>query len=94
VTSELKTPPHVVGTVYGRNPLVVRGSIFMDYAEGYLLDPNGRNSRIPLWGTGFGGVATIGPHWEGRLLFSWPLLATPTSEAGQPRFDFGLSFQF
>jgi hemolysin activation/secretion protein len=94
VTSELKTPPHVVGTVYGRNPLVVRGSIFMDYAEGYLLDPNGRNDRIPLWGTGFGGVATIGPHWEGRLLFSWPLSATATTEAGQPRFDFGLSFQF
>jgi hemolysin activation/secretion protein len=94
LTSELKTPPHVVGTVFGKTPLVVRGSIFMDYAEGYLLDPNGRNSRIPLWGTGFGGVATIGPHWEGRLLFSWPLETTATTQAGQPRFDFGLSFQF
>jgi len=94
VTSEFKTPPHVVGTVSGKSPLVVRGSIFMDYAEGYLLDPNGRKDRIPLWGTGFGGVATIGPHWEGRLLFSWPLITTATTEAGQPRFDFGLSFQF
>jgi len=94
LTSELKTPPHVVGTVFGKTPLVVRGSIFMDYAEGYLLDPNGRKSRIPLWGTGFGGVATIGPHWEGRLLFSWPLETTATTQAGQPRFDFGLSFQF
>lgn len=94
VTSELKTPPHVVGTVVGKTPLVVRGSLFMDYAEAYLLDPNGRNGRMPLWGTGFGGVATIGPHWEGRLLFSWPLNSTATTQAGQPRFDFGLSFQF
>ena len=94
ITSELKTPPHVVGTVYGKNPLVVRGSIFMDYAEAYLLDPMGRNDRIPLWGTGFGAVASIGPHWEGRLLFSWPLDSTLTTQAGQPRFDFGLSLQF
>jgi hemolysin activation/secretion protein len=94
VTSEIKTPPHVVGIAFGKNPLVVRGSIFMDYAQGYLLDPNGRKDQMSLWGTGFGGVATIGPHWEGRLLFSWPLISTPTTEAGQPRFDFGLSFQF
>jgi hemolysin activation/secretion protein len=93
-TSELKTPPHIVGNVYGKNPLVVRGSIFMDYAQGYLLDPMGRPGRIPLWGTGFGWVATVGPQWEGRFLFSWPLLSTTTTEAGQPRFDFGLSFQF
>jgi hypothetical protein len=66
----------------------------MDYAEGYLLDPQGRPGRIPLWGTGLGWVATIGPHWEGRFLFSFPLLSTTTTEAYQPRFDFGLSFQF
>jgi hemolysin activation/secretion protein len=94
VTSELKTPPHVVGTVYRKTPLVVRGSIFMDYAEVYYLDPIHNPDRIPLWGTGFGGVATIGAHWEARMLFSWPLLSTTTTEAGQPRFDFGLNFQF
>jgi hemolysin activation/secretion protein len=94
VTSEIRTPPHVVGIVYGKTPLVVRGSIFMDYAEAYLIDPLGRQGRIPLWGTGFGGVATIGSHWEARMLFGWPLESTSTTEAGQPRFDFGLSFQF
>jgi len=94
VTSEIKTPPHVVGIVYGKTPLVVRGSIFMDYAEAYLIDTLGRQGRIPLWGTGFGGVATIGSHWEARMLFGWPLESTSTTEAGQPRFDFGLSFQF
>jgi hemolysin activation/secretion protein len=93
-TSEMKTPPHIVGSVTGKAPLIVRGSIYMDYAQGYLLDPMGRPPRMSLWGTGFGGVATIGSHWEARMLFSWPLISTTTTEAGQPRFDFGLSFQF
>lgn len=92
--AEQKTPPYVVGTVYGKNPLIVRGSIYMDYAEAYLLDPQGRQSRTPLWGTGFGGVLSIGPHFDARFLFSWPLLGTTTTEAYQPRFNFSLSAQF
>ena len=94
VTSEFKTPPQVIGLVYGKNPLVVRGSIFMDYAEAYLLDPQGRNPRLPLWGTGFGAAATVGPHFEARLLCGWPLISTATTEAYQPRLDFSLSTQF
>ncbi len=66
----------------------------MDYGEGYLLDPGDRKGRTQLWGVGFGGVASIGPTWEARFLFSWPLLSAGTTEAGQPRFDFGLSAQF
>jgi len=66
----------------------------MDYAEAYLLDPNGRTGRVPLWGTGFGAVAAIGFHWEARLLFSWPLESTVSTQAGQPRFNFSLTAQF
>lgn len=95
---ELKTPPHVVGLVYGNEQgngkLAIRGSVYMDYAETYLLDPHGRDGRVPLWGVGFGAAATIGPHWEARMLFSWPLLKTTLTDAGQPRFDFGLTAQF
>ena len=94
VTLEQKTPPQVIGTVYGRNPLVVRGSVFMDYGETYLLDPGAADGRVPLWGAGFGGVASIGPHFEARFLCSWPFLRTPTTEPGHPRFDFSLSAQF
>jgi hemolysin activation/secretion protein len=94
VGAEQKTPPHMVGMVYGRNPLTVRGSIYMDYAETYLLDSQGRQGRTPLWGTGFGGVFSVGPHFEARFLFSWPLLGTTTTEAYQPRFNFSLSAQF
>jgi len=94
ITLEQKTPPHVVGLVYGKNPLVLRGSFYMDYGETYLLDPNGRDGRVPLWGAGFGGVASVGPHFEARFLFSWPFLRTLTTEPYQPRFDFSLSAQF
>jgi hemolysin activation/secretion protein len=94
ITLEQKTPAHVVGLVYGKNPLVVRGSFYMDYGETYLIDPNGRAGRVPLWGAGFGGVASIGSHFEARFLFSLPFLRTATTEPYQPRFDFSLSAQF
>jgi len=94
VSLEQKTPSHVVGFVHGRQAFAVRGSVYMDYAETYLLDPQGRQGRVPLWGAGFGGVASIGSHWEARLLFSWPLERTPTTRPNQPRFDFALTAQF
>jgi len=59
-----------------------------------LIDPHGRPPSTSLWGTGFGGVADFGSHFEARLLFSWPLLGTFTTERFQPRFDFSLTAQF
>jgi hypothetical protein len=94
IGAEQKTPPYVVGSVYGTHRLAVRGSIFMEYGEVYLLDPNGRQASTALWGTGFGAAASIGANWEARLLFSWPLLSAPNAQAYQPRFNFSLSAQF
>jgi len=96
LTSELKTPPHTVGYVGAGtgNPLIVRGALFMDYAQTYLIDPNGSPGRVPLWGTGFGGTASIGTSWQGRFAFTWPLLTAGTAEAGQIRIIFGLTGQF
>ncbi len=91
---EQQTPPHVVGTVYGSTPLTLRGSLYMDFAKVYLLDPQGRPGSTALWGTGFGGVASIGSQWEARLFFSLPLLKTATTEAYQPFFNFSLTAQF
>jgi hemolysin activation/secretion protein len=92
---ELKTPPQVVGIVYGKAALTVRGSVFTDYASTYLLDPQpGAAGSTSLWGAGFGGVAALGSHWELRLLFAWPLLSTTSTVAGQPRFNFALTGQF
>jgi hemolysin activation/secretion protein len=91
VTAEQKTPPFVVGRIYGNSALSVRGSVFMGYGQAFSLSP--RNPQ-ELWGAGLGGAASIGPNWETRFLFSWPLISTRATEAGQPRFDFGLSAQF
>ena len=92
--AEQKTPPKVIGLAYASAPLTVRGSIFMDYGENYLLDAGPRKDRQALWGAGFGAAATIGANWEARFLFAWPLVSTPTTKAGEPRFDFALSAQF
>ena len=94
VSLEQQTPPHLVGMVGNGIPLLLRGTVYMDYAETYLLDPLGGSDSTALWGTGFGGVASIGSHWEARFLFSVPLLKTSTSEAYQPFFNFGLNAQF
>ncbi len=91
---EQKTPPQVIGSVYRNHRLSVRGAVFMEYGQVYLLGPNRHLTDNALWGTGFGGVFSLGNTWEARLLFSWPLLTAGTSQADQPRFDFSLSAQF
>jgi hemolysin activation/secretion protein len=94
IMAEQKTPPKVIGLAYGNTPLTLRGSVFMDYGETYFLDAGPRQARQALWGTGVGVAATIGANWEIRFLFAWPLISTPTTKAGEPRFDFALSAQF
>ncbi len=88
-TAEQKTPPYIVGTVYGHSALSVRGSVYMGYGQAFML-----NSHQDLWGVGFGAAASVGANWEARFLFSFPLVDTPFTRAGQPRFDFGLAAQF
>lgn len=95
ISIEQQTPSHVVGTVYGDVPLTVRGAVYMDYAETFLLDPAPGSSRdVSLWGTGFGTTASLGSHWEARFLFSLPLLSAGTVNAYQPFFNFALTAQF
>ncbi|HUA67097.1 MAG TPA: POTRA domain-containing protein [Candidatus Saccharimonadales bacterium] len=94
VSLEQQTPAHVVGDVSGGAPLTIRGSVYMDYARVYLIDPQGRQGSTPLWGTGFGFSAAAGSHWQAQFLFSWPLLSTGTTPAYQPRFNFALTAQF
>ncbi len=91
---DLKTPPHVVGIAYGKQPMIWRGVVFMDYSEVYLMDPQGRQGTTPLWSAGIGWVATIGPHWETRLLFAVPFDSAGTVQSLQPRFNFSLIGQF
>ena len=95
LSAEQQTPPHVVGMVYGNTPLTVRGSVYMDYARTFLIDPPpGASGDVSLWGTGFGWTAAVGSHWEARFLFSFPLLSAGTVQSGQPFFNFALTAQF
>ena len=94
VTLEQQTPTHVVGVVHGNTLLTLRGTVYMDYASVYLLDPQGRAASTSLWGAGFGGVAAVGSHWDARFLFSVPLLSTATTVAYEPFFNFALTAQF
>ena len=91
---EQQTAPLEIGNVYDGAPLTVRGSVYMDYAKVYLIDPLGRQGSTPLWGTGFGFSASAGSHWQARFLFSWPLIGTTTTPAYQPFFNFALTGQF
>jgi hemolysin activation/secretion protein len=91
---EQSTPPHTVGTVFGNTPLTLRGSVYMDIATVYLLDPQGRSASTELWGTGFGFTAAVGSHWAARFLFSVPLIGTSYTTQDQPYFNFGLTAQF
>jgi len=91
---EQDTPAHVVGMAYGNTPLTIRGSVYMDYARVYLLDPQGRPPGTSLWGAGFGGVASMGSHWQARFLFSLPLLSDDITTAYHPFFNFSLTAQF
>jgi hemolysin activation/secretion protein len=94
VSLEQETPSRVLGFLPGGIPLSIRGSIYMDYAETYLLDPQSPPGSVALWGTGVGGILSVGPYWESRLLFSVPLLDAGTTRAYQPYFNFILTAQF
>ncbi len=94
VTLEQKTPAHIAGLAWGKTPLILRGSIYVGYGQAYLVDAQGRNNPTSLFGTGIGGAATLGDHWEAKFLWSYPLLNAGSTSAYQPRFDFGLSAQF
>jgi hemolysin activation/secretion protein len=91
---EQATPPHQVGMVFDNTPLTLRGSVYMDIATVYLLDPLGRPAATELWGTGFGFTASVGSHWDARFLFSLPLIGTSTTPQDQPYFNFILTAQF
>lgn len=94
MTVEQQTPPHVVGIAYDNTALTIRGTVYMDYARVYTLNPSISPGGISLWGTGVGGVLSLGSHWEARFLFSVPLLGTTTTEAYNPFFNFDLTAQF
>ncbi|MDB6054992.1 MAG: Hemolysin activation/secretion protein-like protein [Verrucomicrobiales bacterium] len=94
VTFEPHTPLIEAGLVDGTQPMRVRGSIFMDYGERYLLEPSGRQERLEMWGAGFGLSGTIGQFFDFRFSVAWPFTATPSTRAVDPHYYFAVAAQF
>ena len=94
ILTDFRTPLVNIGNVDGTEPMWVRGYIFMDYGAAYRLDRSSLIDYVPQWGTGAGATATIGQHFDFRLMIGWPLLSTLQTTAGQPRVYFSVSAQF
>jgi hemolysin activation/secretion protein/AraC-like DNA-binding protein len=97
-TIEPQTPPLDIGMVGmegSEEPCSIRGSVFMDYGEIYLLQPaaSGTGSQRFL-GAGFGLTANIGSRVDGRLTIAWPVLTTPGTTVGDFHIYFGVGAQF
>lgn len=82
------------GLVDNTAPMLVRLYAFVDYGEVFLLDPGSRPAHQSLLGTGAGVACSIGQHFDARLLVGVPLTATPYTQAGNVRVNFGLGIQF
>lgn len=73
----------------------VRGSVFTDYGETYLIDPPaGVNGRQRFWGTGFGITVNAGDHFDARLTVACPLITSQQTPAGDIHYYFGVGIQF
>jgi len=74
----------------------LRGSVFMDYGETYLLEqvpPPGRD-RQKFWGVGWAVTVNLGSHLDGRVSMAFPLTATPQTQVGDLHLYFGVAAQF
>ena len=95
VSLEQQMPPVFVGLIRDNTPLTVRGSVYMDYARIYLLEPRGRSVQHFALGHGFRlgclGRFPLAGAFSVFLAFDERRLTTP---AYQPYFNFCLTAQF
>ncbi len=76
-------------------PVWVRGLVFVDYGQRFLLDSDaGGDPTRSLLGTGFGLSANINNRVDMRIAVGWPLLDSANTSAGDPRVYFSLGGQF
>ena len=73
----------------------LRGSVFVDYGETYLLEPaTGSSGHQKFWGAGWAVTLSLGSHVDGRVSMAWPLEASPHTQAGDVHLYFGIGAQF
>jgi hemolysin activation/secretion protein len=84
-----------VATIDDFVPTWLRGSVFLDYGQRYLIDPPPGVSRLrSFMGSGFGVSANINNHLEARVNVAWPVFDSANSRAGLPFVHFALGAQF
>lgn len=84
-----------VATIEDFAPTWLRGSVFVDYGQRYLLEPPaGTSPVLSLLGTGFGLSANINNIFQARVTVAWPMLSSPNTPAGIPRAFFAINAQF
>lgn len=97
-SAEIRTPYLVtqvpVGT--GDVPAWLRGSLFVDSGQAFLIDrgPSGEAFDKFLWGAGFGLSLNIDQRVYVRFALAWPFADTPNVTVGDPRAYFTLEGQF
>ena len=91
---EPRTPLWNLGLVDGTAPMTVRLFSFVDYGQGYFIEPGSRKGTTEMWGTGFGFNGSIGEHLDFRVTIGFPLLDVPGVNAPSPRFAFAIGGQF
>lgn len=76
-------------------PAWVRGIVFMDGGQCFLLAPDpGAEATRWLWGTGFGLCANVNNHLDARVVIAWPLVGSANTQCGDPRVNFTIGGQF
>lgn len=94
VLVEPKTPSIELGNWQGESIIRGRFSLFTDYGERYLQNPQGRPPSLAEWGAGVGAVVTVSDHFEARAAMAWPLLDTPGVKAWTGRIHFSIGANF
>ncbi len=97
-SAELRTP-YLSTTLpmwMGEVPAWLRGSVFIDSGQAYLIDrgPSGEAFDQLLWGAGFGMSLNINQHVFMRFALAWPFADTLNTTAGDPRAYVTLEGQF
>ena len=95
VSIEPRTPLINIGMVDGDVPFWLRGSVFMDYGEIYLVQKvsAGSQETTRFWGAGMAVTANIGSHLDARLALAFPLLGTIGTTAGDMHVYFAVGGQ-
>jgi len=94
---ELRTPflTTEVAVVGGFTPVWLRGSIFVDGGQAFLLDGAATSqATVSLAGVGFALSANINNRMDARITVGVPLRNSANTEVGNPRVYFSLGGQF